>query len=127
MGFRVNTWATVWEVTEGNYGVNGRISTSRKNKDTGEYTEDFSGFVTFYGAAAEAAKSLNTRDRIKITACDVTNSYNRDTKETRNYFKIFEFETADGQSAASATTAKKAAPKKPAVDEGFNEDEECPF
>lgn len=127
MGFRANAWATVWEVTEGNYGVNGRISTSRKNKD-GEYVTDFSGFVTFYGPAAEAAKKLSERDRIKIVSCDVTNSFNKDTKEAKNYFKIYEFETSDGESSSKeATTPKKAASKKPAIDEGFNEDEECPF
>ena len=127
MGFRANTWATVWEVTESNYGVNGRISTSRKNKEGDGYTTDFSGFVTFYGPAAEAAKKLSERDRIKIISCDVTNTYNKDTKETKNYFKIFEFETSDGDGSTTAAPKKTTAPKKPALDEGFNEDEDCPF
>ena len=75
MGFRKDAYATVWSVEQkSNTLTNGRISISRKNKNTGEYETDFSGFVSFIGtAAAQKASHLKERDRIRIGDVDVTN------------------------------------------------------
>lgn len=46
MGFRTGAFAKVWEVTPmSDTSTKVRISVSRKNKQSGEYEQDFSGFV----------------------------------------------------------------------------------
>ena len=50
MGFRSGSFAKVWEVSPVNdTSTKLRISVSRKNKQTGEYEQDFSGFVMCVG------------------------------------------------------------------------------
>lgn len=74
MGFRTGAFAKVWEVKPfSDTSVKLRLSVSRKNKQTGEYEQDFSGFVNAVGtAAAKKAASLKEGDRIKIGDVDVT-------------------------------------------------------
>lgn len=58
MGFRNGAYATIWEVKPvSDTNTKARISVSRKNKQTGQYETDFSGFVEFIGTAA-ASKAL---------------------------------------------------------------------
>ena len=58
MGFRKDAYCTVWSVDPvSDVQTKARISISRKDKQTGEYIEDFSGFVSFFGTAA--AKKLS--------------------------------------------------------------------
>ena len=66
MGFRKDAYATVWKVEpRSNTMTTCRISISRKNKQTGEYEQDFGGFVSFIGtAAASVAARLKERDRL---------------------------------------------------------------
>ena len=53
MGFRNGGYATVWSVESTRPNVTKvRLSTSRKNKQTGEYEQDFSGFCNFVGNCA---------------------------------------------------------------------------
>ena len=89
MGFRTGAYAKVWEVTpvtDTNTKV--RLSVSRKNKQTGEYEEDFSGFVSCVGTAnAKKALQLKAGARIKIGDCDVSNRYDRDKKVTYTTYK----------------------------------------
>ncbi len=97
MGFRTGSYATVWSVepkSPANTKV--RLSTSRKNKQTGEYEQDFSGFVNFAGtvAASKAAK-LKEKDRIKLGDVDVTTKYNKETKVTYTNYACFSFEPAE--------------------------------
>ena len=59
MGFRTGSYATIWSVESAtDTRTKARISISRKNKQTGEYDTDFSGFVDFIGTAA-ARKALS--------------------------------------------------------------------
>ena len=60
MGFRTGAYAKVWEVTPmSDTSTKVRMSISRKNKQSGEYEQDFSGFVLAIGtAAANKAASL---------------------------------------------------------------------
>ena len=103
MGFRNGAYATVWEVDSlSNTRSKGRISTSYKNKDTGEYEQDFGGYVYFIGSAcAKKALSLRTKDRIKIGDIEVTNRY--DAKAKREYMdlKIFSFDIVDSKMSDS--------------------------
>ena len=111
MGFRNNAYATVWSVEPGKTDKvsRARISINRKNKETGEYQQDFSGFCTLIGSANTKGKNLMERDRIKIISCDVSNSYNKETGVTYTDFKIFDFEMADGGNTGAPAPAKKTA------------------
>lgn len=108
MGFRNGAYATVWQVEPGKgkfYKV--RISTSKKNRQTDQYEQDFSGFCTFIGTAMEGAKNLKERDRIQLKEVEVTNTYNKDTKQSYTNFNVFAFEPAGeytGTSGAPAST-----------------------
>lgn len=53
MGFRTGAYAKIWEVTPmSDTSTKVRLSVSRKNKQTNEYEQDFSGFVLAIGTAA---------------------------------------------------------------------------
>lgn len=105
MGFRENAYATVWSVESvSDRFTKGRISISRKDKDSGTYVTDFSGFVNFFGTsvAGKAAK-LKEGDRIKLTGIDVTTKYEKETNRNFTNFNVYDFETTEN----GATTRKK--------------------
>ena len=97
MGFRSQAFCKVWEITpQTDTRTKGRISISRKNRQTGEYETDFSGFVSFLGsAAARKAASLKEGDRIRLGDIDVSNRYDKEKQVTYTNFNIFSFETQD--------------------------------
>lgn len=124
MGFRKDTFATVWstEIISDTM-TKARISTSRKNRQTGTYETDFSGFVSFIGTAvAKKAASLREKDRIKLGDVDVTNKYDKEKNVTYTNFRIFSFEKADEVNNTNQTTTKT----QPAVDDG-ELDDSLPF
>lgn len=125
MGFRTGAYAKVWEVTPMNdTSTKVRMSISRKNKQSGEYEQDFSGFVLCIGtAAAKKASQLQEGSRIKIGDCDVTTKYDEQKKITYTNYKMFSFEDADGDSSSSSD---QAAPE-PTVDDGEIDDNRLPF
>lgn len=94
MGFRTGAHATVWEVRPQSANRTLiRLSTSRKNKTTDQYEQDFSGFVAFVGTAnASKAAKLKERDWIVLGDTDV--QYRFDTEQNRGftYFTCFGFE-----------------------------------
>lgn len=98
MGFRAGAYAKVWEVSRvSDTLTNMRVSISRKNKKTGEYEQDFSGYVSAVGtAAASKAMKLREGDRIKLGDVDVTSSYDKEKKRGFNNFKVFNFEVEPG-------------------------------
>ena len=130
MGFRQNGYCSVWSVEPSQSGTTTRVrlSSSRKNKQTGEYEQDFSGFCTFIGKAHEMAQNLKKKDRIKILECDVGTTYNKEKKVEYVNYKVFSFEMADG-STPTADTPAHAAPKKKAAlaEEGEVEEDDLPF
>lgn len=94
MGFRQDArFAKVWEIeNKGNYHVVS-LSTSKKNKTTGEYETDFSNkFVRFIGTAHNEASNLKVGDAIKIGSCEVTNSYDKEKKTTYTNYLVYSFE-----------------------------------
>lgn len=97
MGFRKDSHATVWEVTPKTNGITQlRISISRKDRETGEYETDFSGFVSVIGTGeAQKAAKLKERDRIKLGDVDVSTFYSKEKQVTYYNFKVFNFELAD--------------------------------
>lgn len=114
MGFRTGAYATVWEVKPVMQTITKvRISISKKNRDTGAYEQDFSGYVDFAGStAANKALTLKERDRIKLGDVDVRNSKYDEVKKTRyTNFYVYSFELLDengnsgrGRSSAAPTT-----------------------
>jgi len=127
MGFRKDAFATVWSIEpKSDTMTRGRISINRKNRQTGEYEQDFSGFVDFIGtAAARSAASLKERDRIKLGDVDVTNKYDKEKNVTYTNFKIFSFEVTSGGNGAKANSNNTA--PQPDVDDGDVDDSRLPF
>lgn len=103
MGFRANAFATVWSIEETNSPnvTKVRLATSKKNKKTGEWEQDFGGFCRFIGEANKNVAKLKEKDRIKILECEVTNNYNKEAKREFVDYTVFSFEMADGSSAAT--------------------------
>ena len=130
MGFRVGNYMSCWSVEPSQSGTTTRVrlSSSRKNKQTGEYELDFSGFCTFIGKAHEMAQNLKEKDRIKILECDVGTTYNKEKKVEYVNYKVFSFEMADGSTPTAGTTAPAAPKKKAALaEEGEVEEDDLPF
>lgn len=127
MGFRKDSYATVWSVEPlSDTRTQARISISRKNKQTGEYETDFSGYVTFIGtAAAKKSACLKEKDRIKLGDVDVTRRFNKDKNITYHNYKIFNFETQEEFETASSQK-ENPEPKTP-VDEGEIDDSRLPY
>ena len=114
MGFRTGAYAKIWEVTPmSDTSTKVRLSVSRKNKQTNEYEQDFSGFVLSIGtAAAKKAACLKEGERIK---------YDKEKKVTYTNFKMFSFEV-EGDESSSQTTDPQ-----PTVDDGEIDDSRLPF
>ena len=110
MGFRQGAYAKVWEVKpKGATQTTLRISTSRKNRQTEQYEQDFSGFVDCFGsAAATQAMGLNKGDTIKLGDCDVTTRYDAEKRITYTNFKLFSFEKQQHDSGHSVTAPDSA-------------------
>ena len=129
MGFRTGSYATIWSVeSASDTRTKARISISRKNKQTGEYDTDFSGFVDFIGtAAARKALTLKEKDRIRLGDVDVTNNYNKEKNITYTNFKIFSFGTqAEINSGGGGNSGFNTEPQR-AVDSGEIDDSQLPF
>ena len=127
MGFRNGSFATVWtsEVKSQRL-TRCRISISKKNKDTGEYDQTFSGYVAFAGsAAASRAAKLKERDRIKLLEVDVENSYDKENKKEYTNFLVYDFEMAEGNQPQGSGGAS-IDDFTPVVDDG-EVDEDLPF
>ncbi|MEG1331930.1 MAG: hypothetical protein RSC97_10890 [Eubacterium sp.] len=117
--FRDGSYATVWKVDEKGRVCQASLSTSRKDKDTGEYYTDFRhNFVTFIGEAAKRAALLKERDRIKIKSCAVGNKYDKEkNKEYWNCY-IYDFEMVDNNKENAPVNTNASSE---------NEDEDLPF
>lgn len=121
MGFAQGNFAKVWKVEDGkgNYSV-AQMSTSKKNKATGEYETDWqNSFVRLVGTANDQAKSFKEKESVKIGRCDVTNNYDKEKKITYTNYVIFNFEDAN-TSSGGETKPKSITP--PSV-----EDDDLPF
>lgn len=135
MGFKTGAYATVWEAKAVSPAVTQlRINVSRKNKNTGEYEEDFSGFVSVMGTQmANKASRLKERDRIVLGDVDVSVVYDKAKKQQYTNFKIFSFEMADAAGTRAPGDKQAQAPKPKApdvqpVDDGLVEEgSDLPF
>ena len=127
MGFRAGAYATCFSVEpgKGNF-TKVRLSVSKKNKETGQYEQDFSGYCTFIGNAHALASRLKERDRIKLGDVDVSNSYDKETKKEYVNYKVFSFELVSG---GTGSTAGSQAESQQGVnpEEGAADPDKLPF
>lgn len=126
MGFRTGAYAKVWKIEPfSDTSVKLRISISRKNKQSGEYEQDFSGFVNAIGtAAAKKAAALKEGDTIRLGDVDVTTKYDKQKEVTYTNYKIFSFEVDGGNTSAPKPASNEP---QPAVDSGEVDDSRLPF
>lgn len=132
MSFRNGAYCTVWDVkTVSGTLTKARISTSRKNKNTGEYENDFSGWISFVGTAnASQALKLRERDRIKLGDVEVTTKYDKNRNTTYTNFTVFNFEMADGFRGDDSVENPQSVSKVDVPNEAQTEDDvedELPF
>ena len=111
MGFRTGAWCTVWSVEpQSDTATKVRLSVSRKDKQTDQYVEDFSGFVMFYGtSAASKAAKLKERDRIKLGDVDCRSKYVPEKNTTYYNFNVYSFDTQEETSGASQSQSRGVA------------------
>ena len=126
MGFRKDAWATCWNVdSKSDTLTQVRLSTSRKDKQTNAYVQDFSGFVSSIGtAAAKKAAQLKEKDRIKLGDVEVTTKYDSDKNVTYTNFKCYSFTTKnDEDSSLESSLFDDPQP----VDDGIPKNRRLPF
>ena len=125
MGFRTGAYATCWSVEPGKGSFTKvRLSVSKKNRETGAYDQDFSGFCTFIGNAHAAAATLKERDRIKLGDVDVSSTFDKERGREYINFKVFSFEKVIDQESSSADDRVTNAVDSNPVE---SEEENCPF
>lgn len=127
MGFRSNTFAKVWSVEDKGNFTKVRLSISRKNKNTGEYEQQFSGFCTFCGNAHAGASRLKQGDNIKLGEVDVTNRYDAAKKCEYTNFLVYGFEMAGGAPSGNNNNQTARRPGGNHVEGNNVESEELPF
>ena len=127
MGFRTGAYATCFGVEpgKGNF-TKVRLSISKKNKETGQYEQDFSGYCTFIGNAHALATRLKERDRIKLGDIDVSNTYDKEAKKEYVNYKVFSFEIVSGAPDGTVGHQEAAQQGENAAD-GENDPEKLPF
>ena len=97
--FSNGSYASVWgNSVDDNGRVKVELSTSRKDRETGQYTTDFnSKFVNFVGDAKELGRELQRGDRIRIDECGVSNGYNKETQKGYTNFFVFKAEKVESR------------------------------
>lgn len=122
MGFRSGAYAKIWSIQQvSSTFAKMQISITRKNKSTGEYDTEFSGFVGVVGSVpVNKTLTLKRGDKIKLGEVDVTTKYDKDKNITYTNYKVFSFDTdSDGGSSNAAHV--------PSVDDGEIEGPALPF
>lgn len=112
MGFRSGAYASVFSVKRGNgnyYDVN--ITTSHKDRGSGNYVRDFGAFVRFAGDAANVVAKYDGKSskdngnrplaRVKLGDVDTTNTYNAAKGITYTNHVVFTCEEVDGSSTGN--------------------------
>ena len=127
MGFRNGSFAKVWEIKPiSDKKTDLRISISYKDKQTGEYIDDFSGFVSCCGSIpASKAARLKIGDRIKLGDVDVSRIYNKEKQTNFETFKVFSFDTLTDTSSPSSTSQSSAI--ETGVEGDVEPDDRLPF
>ena len=110
--FSNGSYATVWNVTTDDNGrVKVELSTSRKDRESGQYTTDFSSkYVNFVSDAKAVGADLHRGDRIRIDECGVSNGYNKETQKGYTNFFVFKAEKVERRSTPESATDEDVLP-----------------
>ena len=116
MGFRTGAYASVFSVKRGNgnyYDVN--ITTSHKDRNSGNYVRDFGAFVRFAGDAANVVARFDGKSskdngnrplaRVRLGDIDTTNTYNAAKGITYTNHVVFTCEEVEGTSVGGGNYA----------------------
>lgn len=108
MGFKQNGFAHIWKIeNKGNYHV-AEMSTSKKDKETGQYETDWTNkFVRLVGTAHQQIEKMDISKNVKIGACEVTNKYDKEKNTTYTNYVIFGFEDANSGTSQPVKPAQK--------------------
>lgn len=119
MAFRTGAYAKIWELKTSDRGTytDARISTSHKRKDTGEYEQDFGGYVRLIGEAHQMAAGLKVGDSIRLGDVAATQTYNKQQGRTYTNFQVFTFEIPEQQQSQSRPQYDPAAEVAGATEE----------
>ena len=127
MGFQIGAFAKVWEIrTDSDKKTSLKVSISQKKRDSEEYEQKFSGWISCVGtAAAQKAAKVGTGSRIRLGNIDVENKYDKEKNTTYVNYIVYSFFT-DNEEMFSAkkgdllknladpnSTSKKPAQKAP--------------
>lgn len=152
MGFFKGNIATIWSIDVKDNLCTANISTSKKNKDSGEYFTDFNdGFVSFVGTANERLRDRIIPEggiKIRIGNGDVTHYYDKNKQKLYVNYTVFSFDDIEWDSenkqwvtlnsddetsakkntkSSSKTKSKTTKAKKQPEQQDDDEDEELPF
>ena len=116
MGLRTGAYASVFSVKRGNgnyYDVN--ITTSHKDRSSGNYVRDFGAFVRFAGDAANVVARFDGKSskdngnrplaRVRLGDVDTTNTYNAAKGITYTNHVVFTCEEVEGTSVGGGNYA----------------------
>jgi hypothetical protein len=92
------SYATVWKIEDKGKYCSGRISSSKKDKRTGNYVSS-NWNVRFVGNCLESAKKLQEKDKITITNGFIENIWDKENKKNWLTLIVFDFELPDGGTA----------------------------
>lgn len=141
MGFKMadregkGGYARVWNVTKKEKYSEVRLSTSKKDKNSGKYKQDFNhNFVRFVGKAHRDISELNIPEKgmsIQILDGETTNEYNKEKDVTYTNYMVYDFTPAEqggGNNNASQKSSAPAAQKTTAKHQPVEDDsDELPF
>lgn len=107
MGFCSGAYATVWSVESKSPTVTtGRVSISKKNKETGAYEDEYSGYIGFIGTnCAAKALRLRERDRIRLGNVDCRKLWDKGKQREYRNDQVFSF-YVEGEPEFTAKRAK---------------------
>lgn len=143
--FSEGNYATIWAIKPiRDNVVEIRITTSKKDKNSGAYEVDFSGFVSVFNTSIDKAKDkilalsngqetkFNGKDapRIKLGRVGVTRTYDPQNKKDFTNFLVFSCDVVNSgntqkTSSHSNTNAEKG--DKGFIEVPFGTEEELPF
>lgn len=104
MGFKKGAYAKVWKFENNDDKITVNLSTSRKNKVTGEYTTTFSGFVRVGGDARNKIDESIVNQTIIIGDTDVTTFYDKEKNKNYTTFWLYDFDVPDNAAVKPTTT-----------------------
>jgi len=105
------TYLTVWEITEKNGFVKGRVSSSAKKQD--ETYENSNWFVDFGKNCKDKALTLKEKDRIMMKDFSMKNVYNAESKKSFLNFSIYSFDIVEPKSDSETERAPQKTTKFP--------------